>query len=344
MAWYELTRAMTKEKPAGVYALCGPETFLKREALAAMKRSLLGDSASKDERYAVDSFRLGENDSGAILSAASQTGLFGGERLVWVEGLERYPRLAQKEREEWFRVIAERPANPVLLVSEMSSRELSRRAKALAELLSAVTVVDFWYLYPDRAAEWVMKRGQKHGLEISSEVAARLVRHVGADLLALSKEIEKIALLHGPGPLDEEELRTLARRGVLGSSWDCVEHILAGDLHASLEGLLAVQREESAFGFAWKLNQAVARSLGGEGGGHGESRGGPPRGAPHSSPPAKRNDASLDKKLLGRLLWGCYEWERDIKTGRWAGANDYPALEALVIAHMERLRRSGRVR
>ncbi|MFH1145197.1 MAG: hypothetical protein V1774_11690 [Candidatus Eisenbacteria bacterium] len=341
--WYDFEKRIQRTGPRGVYAFCGPETLLKREALAELTRALAGGEGEGGAgRYAVDSFRIGEHEVGAILSAASQAGLFGGDRLVWVEGLDKFTRLSQRDRDAWFEMIASGPANPVVLVAEQTSREMSRRAKALAEILGSVTVVDFWRLHPEKAIEWVRKRGERLGLRVSAEAAKTLVRHLGADLQTLATELEKISLVCASGKLGEQDLRELSRRGVLSSSWECVEHVLAGTLREALESLQSVRREESSFSFAWKLNQAVARSLA-ETSGSENARGfGGWRGERERAKSTSRL-TERQKKSLGRLLWGCYEWERNLKTGRWAGARDYAALEALVIAHMDRLRseRSG---
>jgi DNA polymerase III delta subunit len=333
LRWDEYFRLVEGGAPGGVFAFCGPESFLKREALAALKRAMRGGGGASEasERYAVDSFRLGESPVGEILSAASQAGLFGGDRLVWVEGLERFGRLGQKDRAAWMQLAGGTPPNPVILESAQSSRELARRSKSLAGLLGAVTVVDFWPLYPQRAATWVRKRGERLGLQIAGEAAALMVRHLGTDLLILAAEIEKIALLHGKGPLASEDLRSLARRGALGSAWNCVEEIIAGHAAESIEGLAAVRGEESAFSFGWKLSHALSRELT-EGGGGGFGRG--PGGAPGGR---RRGALSVgDKNLLGRLLWGCYQWERHLKSGAWSGAHDYTALDATVLAYLQR--------
>ena len=341
----DLMKSLERERPRGVYALCGPEVFVKGRTLEAMKKALLGDGApGAGARYAVDSFRLGEQETGEILSAASQAGLFGGERLILVDGIERFTRLGSADRDAWFQTIAAIPANPVVLVSEQTSRELARRAKTLAEILGAVTVVDFWHLSADQACAWLRKYGkEERGLEITQPAAEQMIRHLGMDLLSLSAEIDKIALMRGTGRIDMDDLRELARRGILGSSWECVDQILAGDLRPAMESLRAVRREESSFAFAWKLNQAVARSLADESGPSGARRAyALPAGERAHGAIGGRNAAR--KKVLGRLLWGCYEWERDLKTGRWAGTHDYSALEALVLAHMHRLHGPGRDR
>jgi DNA polymerase III subunit delta len=321
LRWNELARRLEKGPAEGIYAFCGPEGFLKQEALEALRRARTG-GGEQARRYAVDTFRIGEQEAGAIWSAADQTGLFGGERIVWVDGLERLSRAGAKEREAWLQFAGRRPANPVVLASEETSRDLTRRSKFLGDLIGRVTVVEFWHLFPPDAARWVVGHGARLGLKIAPRAAGRLVEHWGTDLMALAREVERIALLRGGGALDEKDLGELTRAGLLGSAWSCVDAVLAGRTRDALETLAFVRREESAFSFTWKLSHGASRALGG--GRETSDRGPGPASGPLTA---------AEKNLLGRLLWGCYEWERSLKSGRWVGAHDFPALEGVVIAH-----------
>jgi DNA polymerase III delta subunit len=324
LRWNELARRLEKGPAEGVYAFCGPEGFLKQEALEGMRRARSG-RGEVGRRYAVDTFRIGEQEAGAIWSAADQTGLFGGERIVWVDGIERLARAGAKEREAWLAFAGRRPANPVVLASDESSRDLGRRSRFLADLIGRVTLVEFWHLFPPDAARWVVQCGARHGLKIAPRAAGRLVEHWGTDLMALAREVERISLLRGAGDLAESDLGELTRAGLLGSAWACVDAALAGRVRDALETLAVVRREESAFSFTWKLSHGAIRALGG---------GREPSDRARQAPAAPLTTA--EKNLLGRLLWGCYEWERSLKSGRWVGAHDFPALEGVMIAHAAR--------
>lgn len=328
LKWNEFRGYLAKNPPSGCYAFCGPEMFLKAEALEAVKTALAGGGTQQQARYAVDTFAAGETPVQEIATVASQAGLFGGERLLLVEGIERLSRAGKRDKDAWVALAGRPAANPVILLTSKTSRELAQKAKFFADLLGQAVVVDFWHLFPRDALRWSIQRAHERGLRLSQGVAAYLVERVGTDLQMLAQEIEKISLMHGEGELDLRALREMVRSGMLGSSWQCVEAILRGALDESIERLQSVRREESAFSFLWKLGysaaQAVDKSDGAGGGWQPGGRGyGPP--APRLSPSEKRR--------LAHLIEECYEWERTLKGGGWIGSHDYVALERLIVRH-----------
>jgi len=329
LRWNEMLRRLGQAPAVGIYAFCGPEAFLKQETLEAMRRGH-GGRGEAARRYAVDTFQIGEHEAAAIWSAADQGGLFGAERIVWVDGLERLARAGAKERAGWLAFAKRGSAHPVVLSSIETSRDLARRAAFLGELLGLVTTVDYWHLFPPDAARWVVQYGERMGLKIAPRAAGRLVEHWGTDLMALAREVERISLVHEGGTLGEKDLGELTRAGILGSSWACVEAVLAGRLRDALDTLAVVRREESAFSLTWKVSRGVAQVLAPSAGG---------RNAAASRPPSRTSEA--EKNLLGRLLWGCYQWERSLKSGRWVGAHDFAALEGVIAAHGVRRRERG---
>jgi len=332
----DLEGRLKRQGASGAYAFCGPEGFLKQEALQALLRALLGDErAATGARYALATFRLGEHEADEILSAAMQTGLFGAERVVWVDGLERAGRLRPKEREAWIRALGRETANPLILCSPETAFELRKRTKIHAEILARTTVVDFARLEAPAAAAWLTRQAERFGVRLSAPAARRIVGHLGPDLMTLAQEVEKLSLLHGPGDLGVEDLRAMARSGLIGGSWECVEAALQGKHVEALQRLQSVRREESAFSFNWKLSYAAANRLAEPGGaparGFGAWTAGGRGGGRSPLPPRAKN-------LLGRMLDECYEWERRMKSGRWPGAHDYTALEAVLVAHAARAR------
>jgi hypothetical protein len=166
-------------------------------------------------------------------------------------------------------------------------------------------------------------------------VAAYLVDHLGTDLQLLSGELEKLSLLHqSETALSIGELREMVRSGILGSSWECANAILRGDLVETFERLREVRREESAFSFLWKLGYATGNALGGSSGGAHAPYGGPPGQGRGVS--AGEGISPTRQRSLARLLMGCYQWERRMKGGLWSGRHDYAALEGVVTNHVLR--------
>ncbi len=337
--WQELAKEIKKTSPAGAYAFCGPETFLKGDAIKAMKQALVGNDKNARTRYAVDTFTAGEIRVGEISTMVSQSGLFGGDRLILIENIEKLSRTGKKDQETWLNVLRLAGVNPIILLSAQTSQELSKRSKFLKKLLGATVCVDFWHLYPRDAERWVTSRMKGAGLSIEPGVAAYFIEHLGSDLHLLAQEIEKISLLFA-----QEEKVTLAalkkqiRSGILGSAWECVQAAMSGRLYDTMERLQSVRREESAFSFAWKLGYSAGNALDDPGrsryqGGGSRYKGG--GGGKSSNVPL----GAGKKRILAEMLRGCYEWEGQMKSGRWLGAYDYIALEALMVGHSIRTER-----
>ncbi|MBD3235167.1 MAG: hypothetical protein GF330_00495 [Candidatus Eisenbacteria bacterium] len=327
LRWNEAFRLLEKGAPQGCFFLCGPELFLKREVLATARRALLGgEDQGERARYTSATFRAGSARFAEISAAVAQAGLFGAEQLVILEEAERLSRVRGRERDAWLELLGSRPPNPLFLLSTQTSRELAQRSRFLAKMMAAATVVEFWHLFPRDAARWLVQRGARRGFQLSNEAALLLVGHLGSDLLLLSQELEKLSLLQGEGRLGVADLRAWVRRGLLGSSWDCIGAALGGAVPEALERLQAVRREETAFSFAWKLSRGASNRLLGERVGFRTGGGGQRAGS-------GTEIGTVEKKALGRLLGRCYEWERRIKSGIWSGTHDYVALEAILIEH-----------
>ncbi len=329
LKWHELPRYLAGNPPAGCYAFCGPELFLKSEALEQIKAALLGQAGDSQARYAVDTFIAGETPVQEIATVACQAGLFGSEKLLLVESIERLSRAGKREKDAWIDLAGRSAANPIVLLSVKTSKELSRKAKFFANLLKPVLVVDFWHLFPRDAQRWVTQRAAQLDLRLSPNVAGYLVERIGTDLQLLSQEVEKISLMRGKGDLDLRALRELVRSGMLGSSWQCVEAILGGNLREAIDRFQSVQREESSFSFLWKLAYSTANAID-QGSTSQSGRGGYGGWGQQNRSPLPPGE----KQRLAKLLAGCYHWERTLKSGGWVGAHDFIALERLILEHV----------
>jgi DNA polymerase III delta subunit len=325
--------------PAGCYAFCGPEIFLREEALDTMRRSLSGQAGAEPGRYLVDTYQAGAVSASEIATLVSQTGLFGAERLVLIENIEKLTRKKKTEKDAWKELARARPANPLILISSQSSRDLSRRSTFLAALLKEVQVVEFWHLFPRDAARWARQRAAQVGLDLHPRAAAYLVDHVGTDLHLLLQEIEKISLAHDEAKVSLKGLRQLVSEGILGSSWECVNALLEANLPEALERLQGVRREETAFSFLWKLTYSIGLAMEGKRGRAGTGVAGVQRPSSQSAPYERVGDPT--HRTLAELLVACYRCEHRLKGGRWSSGHEYVALEGLLVAHWLLFRRLG---
>jgi DNA polymerase-3 subunit delta len=104
-------------------------------------------------------------------------------------------------------------------------------------------VVQAWPVEIDRLPQWITARARRHGLDIDREAAALLAARVEGNLLAAHQEIEKLALTHGPGPLDEDAVAAAVADSARFDIFKLGEAALAGDAARSLRILDGLRAE-----------------------------------------------------------------------------------------------------
>ena len=314
LRWNEVEAHLDRGEAAPAYALCGPEMLLSDEVQGLLSRRVVEGEWS---RMNTDRFQAPESGIGSVLQAVQQTPLFSQKRLVVYSQFDGAARSSDQEKRAWLGYL-ESPAPSTCLIvrTQLTSRELERKGTFFAESLRRMVVVDVWHPFPRDAVQWVVRHGATVGLKVRPDAAQLLVGHVGPDLLALRQELDKLSLLleaetSAPKELDLDVLSDLRRRGLQASSWECIGALVEGRTLEAVLGLSSAREEERPTGLAWKLQyQALRKAL----------------------------DEGREAVWGTRLLKDCYQWERDLKRGRWAGSLDALAFEILFLrAHRRRL-------
>lgn len=104
-------------------------------------------------------------------------------------------------------------------------------------------VVQAWPVEIDRLPQWIVARARRRGLELDREAAALLAARVEGNLLAAHQEIEKLALIHGAGPLDEDAVAEAVADSARFDIFKLGEAALAGDAARGLRILDGLRAE-----------------------------------------------------------------------------------------------------
>jgi DNA polymerase-3 subunit delta len=189
-------------------------------------------------------------------------------------------------------------------------------------------VVQAWPVDIDRLPQWIATRARRHGLELDRDAAALLAARVEGNLLAAHQEIEKLALTHGAGKLDEDAVAEAVADSARFDIFKLGEAALAGDAARSLrilDGLRAEGAEPTLV--LWLLCREL-RAVAAE-------RRNPGGGVQGRGPQAQRRAAAvgsaarrLDGARLRSLVHLAARADRAIK-GRGEG-RPWEELEALV--------------
>lgn len=168
-----------------VYLLYGAEDVLKDEAVRMLVDAAVGSSRdfNLDVRYALD---LTPESFNALVNTPP---MLAERRAVVVRGVEQLGKRKSKLRDEVVRYLAT-PNPTTLLVLVVAAGE-----EPDAEILGASTAVELVALAAERVPRWLQHRAATLGLTLAEDAVELLLKAVGTDLSALSRELEKLASL-----------------------------------------------------------------------------------------------------------------------------------------------------
>jgi DNA polymerase-3 subunit delta len=166
----------TELKPA--YLLTGSDRPKIARALRRL-RERIGDDATEH-------LNAREASAADVIASCNSMGLFGGERLVIVDEVERWKAPDVKEIAGY--LAAPAPATVLALVAE----ELKSDA-ALAKAVAKAGQVLAYEVPKRKLPEWVAEQFGRYGAKADTDACRALVEMVGDDLDELQSEIDKLS-------------------------------------------------------------------------------------------------------------------------------------------------------
>lgn len=180
-------------------------------------------------------------DWNALLAATNSLSLFSEKRIFEL----RMP--SGKPGQEGARALttyAERPAeDTVLLISSARLDASALKAKWVQNIDRAGVVVQVWPVEPGQLRGWVARRLAARGLRPDPDAAQLLAERVEGNLLAAVQEIEKLALLHGKGPVTAQDVAAAVVDSARFSVFALVDSALSGDMRHTVRVLQGLRSE-----------------------------------------------------------------------------------------------------
>lgn len=208
---------------APVWLLSGDEPLLIDEALAELRAAALKQGF--DERQSAQSepgFAWRE-----WLAGFDSLSLFASRRLVELRLPTGKPGVeGGKVLEAW---ASNPPADTVLIITAPRLDKATLATKWVKAVEAAGTLVQFWPPTLERLPAWIGERLGRHGLKADAATLAWLTQRVEGNLLAAHQEIEKLALLLPPGPVDQATVRASVTDVARYDVSDLSEAFLKGD-------------------------------------------------------------------------------------------------------------------
>jgi DNA polymerase-3 subunit delta len=261
------------------YVLLGDEAFL----YAMCRRGVLQALVPEDSRdFSLHELDLAETSIFQALDLAQTPSLMAPFQVLIVHNVKLlYGRGQKKDEfaaiEEYFRrpnpqalllFVADHIALPQdLRKMDMQGKE---RAEKIRETLGDVCgVVELQRVGEDDAMQWVMREGAAKGVEFNEDAARELVDALGAEMMTIASELEKLVLYSGATGAkqvevnDVETMVSAAKQRSLYELTDAISLKDAPRALALLHGLLNASEggEEAAIGHVFTLAKTFRQML-----------------------------------------------------------------------------------
>lgn len=246
-------RAQTESPNPNIrlYLLHGPDEAGAAEIAARLARALGPDA----ERVDIEPRTL-RDSPGRLADEAASMSLFGGARLIRVQGVDEYAVEAIT-----LLLGAEKAGNPVVAIGP----GLKTSGKLVKLAIAAPGAMAHACYVPEGldATRLATSIAREHGLRLSGDVPQRLASACGGDRAVLTREIEKLALYLDAAP---DRPRDADGQALDAIGADLGDAEMFGTIEAMLDGRVAELGEELARltqggGSAIPLLRQLARRL-----------------------------------------------------------------------------------
>lgn len=223
---------------APVYLVGGEEPLLLQECCDQVREAAKAQGFLERELL-----HVGQGFDWSELQQVATPSLFGSRKIIDLRLRTGKPgRDGSKALIKW----AESPdPDMVLLVSCEQWDAGSRKSKWATALAKAGVQVDVWPINAQALPDWLQQRMQQQGMQPEPEALRILADRLEGNLLAAKQEIDRLALLKGPGPISAEDVLKAVADSSRFDAWLLTEHMLTGNLKEGLRVAAGLKRMDT---------------------------------------------------------------------------------------------------
>ena len=272
-----LTEIGGADRRAG-YVLLGDDAFLYGRARAGVLSALVPPDLRD---FCLQDVDLGETSIYEVLDLAQTPSLMAPFQVVFIRNVKvLYGRGQKKEEFAAIDAYFRRP-NPqaVLLfiadhvhlpgdLRRMDFTEKERAEKIRETLGESCAVIELQQVSEEDAATWAQAEAEKRGLRLGADAARELTDALGADMLSVASELEKLALeagARGAAEITVQDVETMvpaAKQRGLHELTDAISRKDSAAALALLGGLLnASDGEDAAIGHVFSLAKTYRQMI-----------------------------------------------------------------------------------
>jgi DNA polymerase-3 subunit delta len=166
------------------------------------------------------------SDPGRLFDEANSTGLFGGEKLIWIKGAG-----ADKTLSEAVSGLAENPPSNAWIIIEAGDLKKGANLRKAAESAAAAIAIPCYADDAKALNSLIDQELSAAGLRITADARMALQECLGGDRIASRNEIRKLMLYaRDDGLIEESHVTAIVGDASAISTDDAVDAVLQGDL------------------------------------------------------------------------------------------------------------------
>jgi len=261
------------------YVLMGDEAFLYEVCRRGMLKALVPDDLRD---FCLHDLDLGETSIFEALDLAQTPSLMAPFQVLFLRNVQKLYGRGQKKDEfaaidDYFR--RPNPSALVIFVADhihlpqdvrkMDMQDKERAERIRETLGDGCGVVELQQVSEDDAVRWVMREAEAKGVAFKEAAAHELVDALGAEMLSVKSELEKLLLYAGAmgeGAIDVGDVETMVAAAKQRSLYELTDAISLKDAPralALLQGLLNASDggEDSAIGHIFTLAKTYRQML-----------------------------------------------------------------------------------
>lgn len=332
MTWNEFYQALKANDIAPVYLFTGPEAFIKREALEALRGKLLPPGLE-----ALNDATLEGVTAQQITDACETMPMMCERRVVTVrDWAPLMPGKAKNEEAEadWMQKWLEDPPATCALVFYMRG-EMDGRKKLPALLKKKAVVVNFDTLTDAELTRWCARRLKPLGKRIAPAALNTLTYMAGRELTRLVGELDKLSAYLGEEreEITESDVRAIVPASLEYNIFELLNSLLSGDIQKGQQTVNSLlQGGQTTMGILAMLTRQIRQLA------HMKcalDAGTPVQTVqqqlkmhPYAAKQTARQCAKLSADWLTKLYEKCVDSDYAVKSGR---LRDADALNALIL-------------
>lgn len=332
MKWSEFYQAIGAGQFAPVYLFTGPEEYVKREALAALREKLLPPGLETLNDATLEGVTARQ-----ITDAAETMPMMCNRRIVTVR--DWAPLLPAKSKNEeaevaWMQKWLDNPPDSCCLVFYMRS-EPDGRKKMSGVLKKKAEVVNFDFLTDAELSKWCASHLKPLGKKLSGKALSTLTYMAGRELTRLGGELDKLAAYLGDerNEITEADVTAIVSASLEYNVFELLNSLLTGDVRTGEQTVASlIQGGQSPVGILAMLTRQIRQLA------HMKcalDAGTPVQAVqeqlklhPYAAKQIARRCAKLSQGWLTALYDRCVAYDFDVKSGR---LRDRDALDALIL-------------